>query len=133
VCGVAGKVHIRDAPDETMLRRMAATLAHRGPDDEGILVSGSAGLASSRLSIIDLAGGHQPLANGDETVWTVFNGEIYNYRQLRRTPRDKGHTFRSESDMEVIVHLYEECGDDFVKCLTRMFGLAIWDRKRTGA
>jgi asparagine synthase (glutamine-hydrolysing) len=108
---------------------MASTLAHRGSDDEGILVSASAGLAFSRLSIIDLAGGHQPLANGDETVWTVFNGEIYNYRQLRRTLRDKGHTFRSESDTEVIVHLYEEYGDDFVNHVTGMFGLAIWDTK----
>jgi asparagine synthase (glutamine-hydrolysing) len=109
---------------------MADSLAHRGPDDEGFLVSGRAGLAFRRLSIIDLDGGHQPLANTDESVWTVFNGEIYNYRELRRTLVGRGHTFRTESDTEVIVHCYEEYGDGFVHHLRGMFGLAIWDVKR---
>lgn len=113
-----------------MLQRMADSLAHRGPDDEGLLVCGRAGLAFRRLSIIDLDGGHQPLANTDESVWTVFNGEIYNYRELRRTLVGKGHTFRTESDTEVIVHCYEEYGDGFVHHLRGMFGLAIWDVKR---
>jgi asparagine synthase (glutamine-hydrolysing) len=109
---------------------MADTLSHRGPDDEGFLISGPAGLAFRRLSIIDLAGGHQPLPNTDETVWTVFNGEIYNYKQLRRKLVDKGYTFRTQSDTEVIVHLYDEYGDSFVNHLTGMFGLAIWDTRR---
>ncbi len=132
MCGIAGKVcrHPGSEPDEAMLRRMADSLSHRGPDDEGILVSGSAGLAFRRLSIIDLAGGHQPMPNTDETIWTVFNGEIYNYRQLRRSLVDKGYTFRTQTDTEVIVHLYDEYGDSFVSHLTGMFGLAIWDSKR---
>jgi asparagine synthase (glutamine-hydrolysing) len=132
MCGIAGKVFADPtrSPDPALLRRMADTLSHRGPDDEGTLVSGPAGLAFRRLSIIDLAGGHQPLANNDESVWIVFNGEIYNYRQLRRTLVARGHTFRTESDTEVIVHCFEEYGDDFVSHLRGMFGLAIWDVKR---
>jgi asparagine synthase (glutamine-hydrolysing) len=88
-----------------MLHRMADSIAHRGPDDDGFLIAGQAGFAFRRLSIIDLAGGHQPLANTDETVWTVFNGEIYNYRQIRRSLIDKGYTFRTHTDTEVFVHL----------------------------
>jgi asparagine synthase (glutamine-hydrolysing) len=113
-----------------MLHAMAQSLAHRGPDDEGIYVSGPAGLAFRRLSIIDLDGGHQPLSNQDGTVWIAFNGEIYNYRGLRRTLMSQGHTFRTESDTEVIVHLYDEYGDDFVHHLRGMFGFALWDTER---
>ncbi|MGI9641433.1 MAG: asparagine synthase (glutamine-hydrolyzing) [Acidimicrobiia bacterium] len=132
MCGVAGKVWVEDGaePDEALLRRMAGTLAHRGPDDEGILISGPTGLGFRRLSIIDLDGGHQPLSNSDGTIWIAFNGEIYNYQRLRQDLATKGHTFSTESDTEVIVHLYEEYGDAFVHHLTGMFGLAIWDESR---
>jgi asparagine synthase (glutamine-hydrolysing) len=98
-----------------------------GPDDEGFYISGQIGLGFRRLSIIDLAGGHQPLSNEDGTVWVVFNGEIYNYQTLRRDLITRGHTFRTKSDTEVIVHLYEEYGTDCVQKLRGMFAFAIWD------
>ena len=112
-----------------LLRSMADTIAHRGPDDEGYYVSGAVGFGFRRLSIIDLAKGHQPLCNEDGTVWIVFNGEIYNYQQLRRTLQSKGHVFKTESDTEVIVHLYEEYGEACVERLRGMFAFAIWDDK----
>lgn len=105
-------------------------MVHRGPDDEGYFVSGQIGLGFRRLSIIDLSRGHQPLSNEDETVWIAFNGEIYNYQVLRQDLLSKGHVFRTESDTEVIVHLYEELGEDCVKKLRGMFGFAIWDEKK---
>ena len=111
---------------------MADTIAHRGPDDEGFHVSGQIGLGFRRLSIIDLGGGHQPLCNEDGGVWIVFNGEIYNYLELRKFLLSKGHVFRTKSDTEVIVHLYEEMGEACVKELRGMFAFAIWDeRKKT--
>lgn len=106
---------------------MADTLWHRGPDDEGVYVSGQVGLGFRRLSIIDLSGGHQPLSNEDGTVWIVFNGEIYNYQELRKFLLAKGHVFRTQSDTEVIVHLYEELGENCVDKLRGMFAFAIWD------
>jgi asparagine synthase (glutamine-hydrolysing) len=132
VCGVAGKVckDRQTAPEAAMLTRMADTLAHRGPDDEGFHIAAPVGFAFRRLSIIDLAGGHQPLSNPDGTVWIVFNGEIYNYQPLRENLLAQGHQFSTDSDTEVIVHLYEEYGDDFVHHLRGMFGLAIWDVAR---
>ena len=108
---------------------MADTIAHRGPDDDGYYVSGQVGLGFRRLSIIDLRGGHQPISNEDASVWIVFNGEIYNYRELRASLLAKGHVFRTESDTEVIVHLYEEEGEACVKKLRGMFGFAIWDQR----
>ena len=112
-----------------LLKDMADTIQHRGPDDEGYYVSGPVGLGFRRLSIIDLQSGHQPLANEDDTVWIVFNGEIYNYQELRAFLLSKGHVFRTHSDTEVIVHLYEELGPQCVEKLRGMFGFAIWDAK----
>src|SRR6267378_8310957 len=108
---------------------MADTIHHRGPDDEGYYVSGPIGLGFRRLSIIDLQCGHQPLSNEDGTIWIVFNGEIYNFQELREFLLGKGHVFRTKSDTEVIVHLYEELGEAFVDRLNGMFAIAIWDRK----
>ena len=106
---------------------MLRTISHRGPDDEGTFVDGCVGLGNRRLSIIDLAGGNQPICNEDETVWVVQNGEIYNYRQLRRELEGRGHLFRTNSDTEVIVHLYEDLGERCVERLSGMFAFAIWD------
>jgi len=114
---------------KTQIKAMADTLVHRGPDDEGLYVSGQVGLGFRRLSIIDLKGGHQPLSNEDGTVWIVFNGEIYNYLTLRNDLAAKGHVFKSQSDTEVIVHLYEEYGVDCVSRLRGMFALAVWDSR----
>lgn len=108
---------------------MADAIAHRGPDDEGFYMSGPLGLGFRRLSIIDLATGHQPLSNEDGTVWIVFNGEIYNYQELRSALQGKGHIFKTQTDTEVIVHLYEEFGEGCVEKLRGMFAFAIWDEK----
>jgi len=110
-----------------LLKSMATTMVHRGPDDEGYYSDGPVGLGFRRLSIIDLSGGHQPLSNEDGSVWIVFNGEIYNYQELRRLLLNRGHRFKTQSDTEVIVHLYEEYGEDCVAKLRGMFGFAIWD------
>jgi asparagine synthase (glutamine-hydrolysing) len=112
------------------LRAMTAAIVHRGPDDEGFHFSGPAALGMRRLSIIDLDGGHQPIANEDGAVVVVFNGEIYNYRELTEQLIQRGHRFSTNSDTEVIVHLYEEYGEDCVHHLRGMFGLAIWDERR---
>jgi asparagine synthase (glutamine-hydrolysing) len=110
-----------------LVKDMANAIRHRGPDDEGYYVSGPVGLGFRRLSIIDLQSGHQPLANENDTVWIVFNGEIYNYQELRAFLLGRGHTFKTQSDTEVIVHLYEELGPQCVQKLRGMFGFAIWD------
>jgi asparagine synthase (glutamine-hydrolysing) len=111
----------------TLVKAMADTILHRGPDDEGYYVSGPIGLGFRRLSIIDLSTGHQPLSNEDGTVQIVFNGEIYNYRDLRAFLLSKGHVFKTHTDTEVIVHLYEEFGPQCLEKLRGMFGFAIWD------
>lgn len=108
---------------------MADTIAHRGPDDDGYYVAGAVGLGFRRLAIIDLNTGHQPLSNEDGSVWIVFNGEIYNYQELRSFLQQKGHIFRTKTDTEVIVHLYEEFGEDCVTQLRGMFAFAIWDAR----
>ena len=127
MCGIAGMV---GQPEPRLLRAMARVMAHRGPDDEGVWSDDTAGLAARRLKIIDLVGGHQPMANEDEGCWLVFNGEIYNHRELRARLESKGHRFRSRSDGEAILHLYEEEGDGCLQQLEGMFGLALWDRGR---
>src|SRR5262245_2933024 len=109
---------------------MTRTIAHRGPDDDGYLFADSLGLGFRRLSIIDLAGGHQPMSDAEETVWVVFNGEIYNFRELRRELEGRGHRFRTSSDTEAIVHGYKEWGTGVFDRLNGMFGVAIWDVRR---
>ena len=132
MCGICGKLNFdRDKPVSSgLLKRMADTISHRGPDDEGYYRSGPVGLGFRRLSIIDLAMGHQPLSNEDGTVWIVFNGEIYNFEELREDLLARGHMFRTRTDTEVIVHLYEEYGTACVERLRGMFGFAIWDERQ---
>jgi len=129
MCGICGLFLIDpDAPvDPGLLRRMNDTLIHRGPDDEGFYSSGPVGLAMRRLSIIDLDSGKQPISNEDGSIWIVFNGEIYNYPELRSDLLRRGHRFNTKSDTEVIVHLYEDLGDECVTRLNGMFAFAIWD------
>ena len=131
MCGIAGVVGKKgDVIDAADVHRMCQTIVHRGPDDEGIYARGPAGLGMRRLSIIDLAGGKQPIHNEDRTVWVVFNGEIYNFPELRRELEGRGHQFYTHSDTEVIVHLYEETGADCVKKLRGMFAIALYDTKQ---
>jgi len=129
MCGITGQFNYSSGEpvDSDVVRRMARSIAHRGPDDEGFFIAGPLGLGFRRLSIIDLAGGHQPMSDAEETVWIIFNGEIYNYRELRAELRSKGHRFRTNSDTEVIIHGYKEWGTDVFNHLNGMFGLAIWD------
>jgi asparagine synthase (glutamine-hydrolysing) len=129
MCGIAGQFNFqrREPVKRETIVRMARSIAHRGPDDEGFFIDGPVGLGFRRLSIIDLAGGHQPMSNTEETVWIIFNGEIYNYKELRAELLSKGHQFRTNSDTEVIIHGYEEWGTDVFNHLNGMFGLAIWD------
>ena len=121
MCGICGKYSPAGVRVEE-IQPMLEAIAHRGPDDEGVYVNGCVGLGNRRLSIIDLPGGRQPICNENETIWIVYNGEIYNYQQLRRTLEGKGHSFRTNSDTEVIVHLYEEMGERCVEKLRGMFG-----------
>ena len=133
MCGISGKLYFDPARpvERDVLERMNAVLAHRGPDDAGIHCDGPIGLAHRRLSIIDLSpAGHQPMSNEDGTIWIVFNGEIYNFQSLRPELLRRGHRFRSNTDTEVILHLYEEHGTDCLRFLRGMFAFAIWDGPR---
>lgn len=128
MCGITGFVNKNGvAADRDVLGRMNAAIRHRGPDDDGFYFDGGAGLAMRRLSIIDLAGGHQPMHSADSKKWIVFNGEIYNYQELREDLDSRGHTFYTNSDTEAIVHLYDEYGENCVQYLRGMFAFAIWD------
>jgi asparagine synthase (glutamine-hydrolysing) len=128
MCGIAGRLSLDGRPAErALLHAMADVMRHRGPDDEGVYVDGGFGMIMRRLSIIDVAAGHQPLANEDGSVWTVFNGEIYNHPELRAQLMARGHQFRTSTDTEVIVHLYEELGPRCVDSLRGMFAFAVWD------
>jgi len=131
VCGIHGIYRFDGqavAPEE--LSAMGHITRHRGPDDEGMHISGPCGIAMRRLSIIDLEGGHQPLSNSEKTRWVVCNGEIYNYRELRAELQSRGYQFTTGSDSEVLLHLYDAEGDDFVLRLNGMFDFALWDERR---
>lgn len=131
MCGIAGMVgRPGEVVDSTDLARMCQTIIHRGPDDEGIYTSGPVGLGMRRLSIIDLAGGRQPIHNEDKSLWAVFNGEIYNFPELREELEARGHRFYTHSDTEVILHLYEEMGSDCVQKLRGMFAIALYDERK---
>src|SRR5256712_12609478 len=132
MCGICGQFNfVRNEPVESQtIRRMTQTMVHRGPDDEGYFISGSLGLGFRRLSIIDLAGGHQPMSDAEETVWVILNGEIYNFKELRAQLEQRGYAFRTRSDTEVIIHGYKEWGTGVLNRLNGMFGLAIWDVKK---
>ena len=132
MCGICGQYNFgTQAP---VLRRdletMTRSIAHRGPDDEGYFLAGPVGLGFRRLSIIDLAGGHQPMSDQEESVWVIFNGEIYNFQELKSELEGHGHVFRTKSDTEVIVHGYKQWGDEVLNRLNGMFGLAIWDVRK---
>ena len=131
MCGIHGIYRFDGlAVEPGILSAMGDRTRHRGPDDEGQHVDGPCGIAMRRLSIIDLAGGHQPLSNADETLWLVCNGEIYNFRELRSELQAKGYQFKTGSDCEVMLHLYDAEGDDFVHRLNGMFDFALWDARR---
>ena len=132
MCGIAGKLYFDPEAriERSSIQAMLHPMRHRGPDGQGVHLDGNAGLGHLRLSIIDLNTGAQPMTNEDETIWIVFNGEIYNYRELRAGLVARGHQFRSHADTEVIVHLYEERGLDFVEDIDGMFAIAIWDAVR---
>jgi asparagine synthase (glutamine-hydrolysing) len=132
MCGICGLLLLDGEAkvDPNLLHRMNSTMTHRGPDDEGAYIDGAVGLAMRRLSIIDLETGRQPISNEDGSVWIVYNGEIYNHEEIREDLLAAGHTFRTRSDTEVVVHLYEQLGEKCVERLNGMFGFAIWDSKR---
>lgn len=131
MCGIAGFVNDTSTEEKTaVLKRMTDIIAHRGPDNEGHFVDGRVALGFRRLSIIDLQGGDQPIFNEDSSMAITMNGEIYNYRELRRQLIDLGHTFSTESDTEVILHGYEQWGHEVVNRLRGMFAFVIWDRGR---
>ena len=132
MCGITGQFNFirRDPVDPDTIRRMTTTIVHRGPDDEGYFVSDGVALGVRRLSIIDLAGGHQPMSDAEETVWVGFNGEIYNFKELRAELEQCGRQFRTKSDTEVIIHGYKQWGTEVLNRLNGMFGLAIWDARK---
>ena len=133
MCGICGAIDFTEpANAAAVVRLMTPTMRHRGPDDEGYLDLGPLSLGMRRLSIIDLEGGHQPIFNEDGTIGVVLNGEIYNFQELQQQLKDRGHTFRTRSDSEVIAHAYEEWGDECVERFEGMFALAIWDGREEG-
>ena len=125
ICGIVSQKGLRDVG--AILRRMTYTMRHRGPDDEGYVEFDGGGFGFRRLSVIDLAGSHQPLSNEDRRVWAVCNGEIYNYIELRAALTAKGHVFSTQGDVETVVHAYEEWGTACFERLRGMFGIALWD------
>ena len=132
MCGICGELHFNRDHRVTSedIRKMTDSMAHRGPDDDGVYLDGPVGLGFRRLSIIDVSGGHQPLCNERGNIWIVFNGEIYNYLSLHDELVKKGHLFKTKSDTEVIVHLYEEYGESCVTKLRGMFAFSIWDAEK---
>src|SRR3989442_126249 len=131
MCGIAGIARSDGCPvSENEINALTGAIVHRGPDSSGSHLDGSVGIGVRRLKIIDLVTGDQPITNEDGTVWTVFNGEIYNFASIRDRLIAKGHSFKTKSDTEAIVHAYEELGDDFVRELRGMFAIALWDARR---
>ena len=131
MCGICGVYNFDGRPaDRAILSDMNSSLAHRGPDDEGYFLSGPVGLAMRRLKIIDLMTGNQPISNEDGTVHIVYNGEVYNFKELRRELTSKGHKFVTESDTEVVMRLYEAEGEECVHKLNGMFAFCIWDSRK---
>lgn len=132
MCGICGKLslNLSRAVERRDLESMCGSIHHRGPDDQGFYIKGPVGLGSARLAIIDVEGGNQPLHNEDGTIWCVFNGEIYNFLELRTELLSRGHRFSTRSDTEVMIHLYEDFGDAFVERLQGMFAVALWDEQR---
>src|SRR6516162_7538542 len=131
MCGIAGFIDTECSHGraELLIDRMCQAIRHRGPDDQGVWIGDGIALGMRRLSIIDLAGGHQPIFNEDHSILVVFNGEIYNYQELKTRLQERGHRFRTNSDTETIVHAYEEYGDECVNHLRGMFSFALWDGK----
>ncbi|TIH44717.1 asparagine synthetase B family protein, partial [Klebsiella pneumoniae] len=132
MCGISGILHFGSCPDaDERIRRMAASIEHRGPDDDGYYASPDVALGFRRLAIVDLVSGHQPMSNEDGTVWVVFNGEIYNHRELRKQLEAAGHVFATDhSDTEVLVHGWEQWKDGLFSRLNGMFACAIWDERQ---
>src|SRR5438132_1686302 len=132
MCGIAGIINLDpDQPvDAERLCRMRDVLRHRGPDGQGLWTEGPVGLAHRRLSIVDIAGGAQPMTTGDESTWIVYNGEIYNHPQLKPQLEARGYRYRTHSDTETILHIYMDAGEGCVEHLRGMFAFALWDRKR---
>src|SRR6266446_5441625 len=132
MCGICGVYNVQSGEpvSQGLVEQMTHLISHRGPDDSGVYLDADMGLGFARLSIIDLSGGHQPMSNETGDIWIVFNGEIWNYKALRKELIEKGHHFRTTSDTETIVHAYEEYGVDCVARLHGMFGFAIWDGPR---
>ena len=129
ICGVVS-FEPDNAVDRSILQKMNDTIRHRGPDDEGYYQDSRASLGMRRLSIIDLFTGHQPISNENGDIWVIYNGEIYNFQAVRAELETRGHRFKTRTDTEIIVHAYEEYGDDCVKYFNGMFALALWDSRR---
>ena len=130
MCGIAGIINISSPPQKPLMEKMCGIMKHRGPDGEGYYAEGAVALGHRRLSIIDLEGGKQPLSNEDGTVWITYNGEIYNFPDIRKELIEKGHRFKTKSDTDTIVHAYEEYGVQCLEKLRGMFAFGIWDDKK---
>jgi asparagine synthase (glutamine-hydrolysing) len=130
MCGIAGIIDTRFTPDRSLIEKMSTVMKHRGPDGEGYHLDGPVALGHRRLSIIDIDGGKQPMSNEDGRIWITYNGEIYNFPELRRELLEKGHTFKTRSDTETIIHAYEEYGFDCLQRLRGMFAFGLWDAKK---
>jgi len=132
MCGITGKIYFDRNHNVEIdeLKGMTNSIIHRGPDDEGYYINGNVGLGFRRLSIIDLKTGHQPLSNSDGSIWITFNGEIYNFKELKADLEKKGYRFKTNTDTEVIVSLYEEYGEHCLSCLRGMFAFVIWDDRK---
>src|SRR5258707_6242583 len=131
MCGICGLSYsTNQKPERVLLEKMNAAIAHRGPDSDGFHVDSGVGLAMRRLAIIDVSSGDQPITNEDESIWIIFNGECYNYPEMRAELERRGHHLVTKTDTECIVHFYEEEGDDCIKRLRGMFAFALWDDKK---